>query len=54
MELIKAVKSPEVQQRLAVLGVEGVGISAEQYAEILREENIQYGKLVKATGARVD
>ena len=53
-ELIKAVKSPEVQQRLAVLGVEGVGISTEQYAEILREENIQYGKLVKATGARVD
>ena len=53
-ELVKAVKSPDVQQRLVGLGVEGVGAGPEQYAEVLRQETQQYEKLVKATGARVD
>ncbi|MBA2689182.1 MAG: tripartite tricarboxylate transporter substrate binding protein [Burkholderiales bacterium] len=53
-ELVKAVKSADVQQRLVALGVESVGASPEQFTEVIRNEIQQYGKLVKTTGARVD
>jgi len=54
-ELSKAANAPEVQQRLFTLGVEASPpTSPEHYAETMRSENQQYGKLVKASGARAD
>ena len=54
-ELMKAVNAPEVQQRLFAMGVEASAPSSpEHFAEVMRGENLQYGKLVKASGARAD
>jgi tripartite-type tricarboxylate transporter receptor subunit TctC len=53
-EIMKALAMPDVQQRLFTLGVEGAGSSPEQYAESIRAELQQYGRLVQSTGARAD
>lgn len=54
-ELMKAVNAPDVQKRLFGMGVESSPISSpEHYAEVMRSENEQYGKLVKASGVRAD
>jgi len=54
-ELMKAVNAPDVQKRLFGMGVESSPPSSpEHYAEVMRSENEQYGKLVKASGVRVD
>jgi tripartite-type tricarboxylate transporter receptor subunit TctC len=53
-ELAKALKSPDVQQRLHTLGVEGVGSTPERFAEVIRKELVSYQKLVKDTGAQLD
>ncbi len=54
-ELMKAVNAPEVRQRLFALGVEASpATSPEHFGEVIRHEHQQYGKLVKATGARAD
>jgi tripartite-type tricarboxylate transporter receptor subunit TctC len=54
-ELMKAVNAPEVKQRLFAMGVEASPpTSPEYYAEAMLSENQQYGKLVRASSARVD
>lgn len=53
-ELVKAVKSADVRQRLSALGMEPVGTTAEQFADAVRNEYQAFGKLVKTTGVRAD
>jgi tripartite-type tricarboxylate transporter receptor subunit TctC len=54
-EIMKAVNTPDVQQRLFSLGVEASPPSSpEHFAETMRSENQQFGKLVKASGVRAD
>lgn len=53
-EVNKAVTAPDVQQRLQVLGVEGVGSSPEHFAETIRKELVSYKKLVMSTGTQMD
>ncbi|MDB5730041.1 MAG: putative Bug-like extra-cytoplasmic solute receptor, family, partial [Noviherbaspirillum sp.] len=53
-EVSKALKSPDVQQRLHTLGVEGVGSTPEHFTEVIRKELVSYQKLVKETGAQLD
>ena len=40
-------QSPEVRERLAVLGAEAVGSSAEQLADLMRREEARYTRMVR-------
>jgi len=51
-EIVKALKTPEIAQRLITLGMEPVGSTPEQYTESIRANYELYGKLVKISGAR--
>jgi len=51
---VKALNTPEVRQRLTAMGVEPEGSTPEQFAEAIRTEILQYGKLVRSTAARIE
>jgi tripartite-type tricarboxylate transporter receptor subunit TctC len=53
-EFAKALKLPDVKERLNKLGVEPVGSTPEQFGAYLKAEIVKYEKIVKASGARVD
>jgi tripartite-type tricarboxylate transporter receptor subunit TctC len=49
-EIIKALKLPEVQERLASLGTEPIGSTPEEFAEQIRRDLEKWGKVVQAAG----
>ena len=51
-EIAKAVQRPEVAQRLAVDGTEGVGSSPKEFAAFLRAERDQWAKVAKGVDIR--
>ena len=53
-ETIKVLALPDVRERLAAAGFEVVVSTPEQFAEFTRTEIQKWGKLVKATGLKVD
>ena len=46
-QLVAAINQPSVKQRVIDFGVEPVGSTPEQYAELLRTERVRWHKLVK-------
>jgi tripartite-type tricarboxylate transporter receptor subunit TctC len=53
-EIAKILKNPEVQQKLADLGVQAVGNSIDEFDRIQRDDLVRYGKLAKANNIKVD
>lgn len=53
-EVARAVKSAEVRERLAGLGIDPVGSTPEYMAKYLQEEITKWGGVVKATGMKLD
>ena len=53
-EFNKALKVPELKKRLDDEGAEPAGGSAEQFAALIKEDIVRWGKVVKESGARVD
>lgn len=53
-EIIKAVQSPEVRQRLSTLGLTPVLATPEQMTAFVVAEVEKWGRAVKASGAQVD
>jgi tripartite-type tricarboxylate transporter receptor subunit TctC len=53
-ELVATLGLPEVRERLAQLGAEPAPNTPEEFAAFVRAELAKYGKVVKASGARVD
>lgn len=53
-EIIKAVQSPEVRQRLSTLGLTPVLATPEQMTAFVGAEVEKWGRAVKASGAQVD
>ena len=53
-EFMKALNTPEVRQRLTAMGVEPAGSTPEQFAEAIRTELQQFGRLVQTTAARIE
>ena len=53
-EVHRAVFNGDTVQRLALFGIDPVGSSAEAYAAQIRAAYERYGRVVKASGARVD
>ena len=50
----KATKAPEFMKRMADLGYEIVGGTAEDMARMIQDEMRRWGPIVKASGAKVD
>ena len=53
-EIVKIIKSPEVQKKLIDLGAEPVGDTPEQFATFVKAEVVKWGEVVKKSGAKVD
>jgi len=51
-EIVQSLSDPAVKETIAKLGMEVVGNTPEQYAVFLREENVKWGKMVKALNLR--
>jgi tripartite-type tricarboxylate transporter receptor subunit TctC len=49
-----ALRSPDVLERMAPIGMEPVGTTPEEYASRLRRDYERYGELVKQIGMRID
>ncbi|HTD91787.1 MAG TPA: tripartite tricarboxylate transporter substrate binding protein [Burkholderiales bacterium] len=53
-EFLRVLRLPDVQERLAVLGVESIGSTPVQAAAHLRRELSKWAKVVRAAGVRAD
>jgi tripartite-type tricarboxylate transporter receptor subunit TctC len=53
-EFIKALKDPEFASRMRGMGLEIYGTTPAEFSQYIRDENIKWTKVIKATGARVD
>ena len=53
-EIVRAVKRPDVAQRLALDGTEGIGSSPEQFAAHLKSEREQWAKVARVANIRGD
>jgi tripartite-type tricarboxylate transporter receptor subunit TctC len=54
VEIVKAVRAPELRDRLIGLGCEVVGNRPEELAAFLKTEIAKWTKVVKESGAKVD
>ena len=53
-EVMKALQSPEVRQKLALQGAEPLGSTPEAYAEYVQKELIRWALVVKQTGVTLE
>ncbi len=53
-EVVKALKSPDVSERLLRDGIEPIGSSPEEFRAHTRREREKWGKVVRDSGAKVD
>jgi tripartite-type tricarboxylate transporter receptor subunit TctC len=49
-----AIASPEVKERLFLLGSEGGGGSPEDYVELIRRDSAKWADVVRRSGAKID
>lgn len=53
-EFNKALQQPDLRKKLSDQGAEPVGGTAEQFAALIRDDIVRWGKVVKESGARID
>lgn len=53
-EIVKALGTPDIRQRFAAIGVEIAPMTAAGFSEFIRREVLQWGRIIKATGAKPD
>jgi tripartite-type tricarboxylate transporter receptor subunit TctC len=53
-EVVRALRQPDVKERLAAQGVDAVGTTPEELAAIMKENIAKYAKLVKAADIRIE
>lgn len=53
-ELVRILKLPDIQDRLKVLGSEGVGNSPEDFGKFVRAESVKYAKAIREAGVRIE
>lgn len=53
-EFNRALQQPDLRKRLAEQGAEPIGGTPAQFATLIREDIVRWGKVVKESGARID
>ncbi|MGQ0524868.1 MAG: Bug family tripartite tricarboxylate transporter substrate binding protein, partial [Betaproteobacteria bacterium] len=53
-ETVRALKSPDVREKLLGLGADPVGNTQEQYAAFIQNEIAKWAKVIKAAGIKAD
>jgi tripartite-type tricarboxylate transporter receptor subunit TctC len=53
-EFMKAMRTPEMQARMATVGAEGVGNTPREFAEFFRAEMDKNGRLIRQLGLKVE
>ncbi|HEY1231412.1 MAG TPA: tripartite tricarboxylate transporter substrate binding protein [Ramlibacter sp.] len=53
-DINKALRDPELEKKLGAQGADIAGSTAEQFAKLIRDDNVRWGKIVKESGAKVD
>ena len=53
-ELVRILKLADIQERLKVLGSEGIGNSPEEFAKFVRAESAKYAKAIREAGVKVE
>ena len=53
-EAVKALAAPDVREKLNAQGAEAVGSTPEEFRAYISAEIDKWGKVVRASGARVD
>jgi tripartite-type tricarboxylate transporter receptor subunit TctC len=53
-EIVKALKSPDVRERLALQGAEPLGSTPQEYGAYVKKELTRWAGVVKATGVTLD
>lgn len=53
-EVVKALKTPEMQKQLSAQGAEPVGNSPQEFAAFIRSEIAKWAKAIKASGAKTE
>ncbi len=52
--MVKALRDPEVVERMAGLGVEIIGNSPDEYRSVIRSDIVKWARVVKESGAKAD
>ena len=52
--IVKALKQPDVSQRLAAEGAEVIGSTPDEFAAHIKTEIARVGKVVRAAGIRIE
>ena len=53
-DINKALKDPELQKKLGDQGADVAGSTPEQFAKLIRDDMVRWGRIVKESGAKVD
>ena len=53
-EFVRALKEAEFAARMRGMGLELYGTTPAQFSQFIRDENVKWTKVIRATGARVD
>jgi len=54
LAIVEIIKSPEMRERLATQGAEPIGDTPDEFRNYLRSEVEKWGRVVKATGAKIE
>jgi tripartite-type tricarboxylate transporter receptor subunit TctC len=54
VELVRIIKEPEVQQRFAELGLQGVGNSVNEFERVFRTDYERWGQVVRAANVKAE
>lgn len=52
--LVKSIQAPETKEKLASLGANSVGSTAEEFEKFWRAESDRWGKMIRAVGIKLD
>ena len=53
-EFVKALKDPEFASRMRGMGLELYGTTPAEFSQLIRDESVKWGKVIRATGAKLD
>jgi len=53
-DIVKAVRLPDVRDRMMSLGAEVVGSTPSEFAAFQKADTVKWAKVVKASGAKID